>query len=334
MKEADIRPKALFDEYLRLSAADVARFFPDPDEFEVRPCPACAEPGANAAFTKTRFEYVRCASCDTLYARRIPPPTAFAAFYRDSPSTKYWAETFFPAVAEVRRGLIFRPRAERVFELTARANQTPTWLDIGSGVGLMLEEARALRPGLVGRAVEPSASMAATCRAKGFETFEGFSQEAARDANWRGSADIVTSFEVLEHLDDVVGFLASARDLAKPGGLIIMSGLCGDGFDIRVLGARSNSVSPPHHITFLSERGARRAVERAGLEIIEFLTPGKLDVDIVRNAALADPGVLADSFLKDLILGPRDEARAAFQTFLAANRLSSHMWFLAQRPDG
>lgn len=333
MKEADIRPKALFDEYLRLSAADVARFFPDPETFAARPCPACGEERSRAAFTKNRFDYVRCDACDTLYAQRIPAPEAFERFYRDSPSTKYWAETFFPAVADARRGLIFRPRAERVFSLTEGGRTDPVWLDIGAGAGLMLEEARALRPAVVGRAVEPSASMAATCRAKGFKTFEGFSQEAARDRAWAGCADIVTSFEVLEHLDDVLGFVASARALCKPGGLIVMSGLCGDGFDIRVLGERSNSVSPPHHITFLSQRGVRCVVERARLNLIDFLTPGKLDVDIVRNAALADPSVLPDPFLRELILGEREDARAAFQGFLAANGLSSHMWFLARRPD-
>jgi hypothetical protein len=197
----------------------------------------------------------------------------------------------------------------------------------------MLEEARALRPSIIGRAVEPSVSMAATCRAKGFGTFEGFSQQAARDPAWRGCGDIVTSFEVLEHLDDVLGFVVSARELARPGGLVVMSGLCGGGFDIRVLGPRSNSVSPPHHITFLSQKGVTRVLERAGLQLIEFLTPGRLDVDIVRNAALSDPAALADPFLRELILGDCEEARAAFQAFLAAHKLSSHMWFLARRPD-
>lgn len=332
MKEEEIRPKHLLERYLQLSAEDVAREFPDPSILPARSCPACTAPEIRASFTKAKFEYVRCAACDTLYARKVPSPEAMRRFYRDSPSTKYWAEVFFPAVAEARRELIFRPRAEKVLALARRYGRVRSVIDIGAGTGLMLEELRGLDPALICRAVEPSVSMAETCRRKDFATFEGFAEDAASHADWAGSADLVTSFEVLEHLDDVKAFLASAAKLARRGALVLMSGLCGDGFDIRVLGAASNSVSPPHHLTFLSQAGVRRLLAACGLELLDFSTPGKLDVDIVRNKLGDQPGAVSDDFLSHLLLRASDEARAAFQDFLASHALSSHMWFVARRP--
>lgn len=333
MKEEEIRPKTLFEEYLRLSAADVLRSFPDPAALPERACPACETHATTQSFMKSRFEYVRCAECDTLYAKRVPDGAAMMRFYRDSPSTKYWAEVFFPAVAEARRRLIFAPRAEQVLSLARGYGNPQSMIDIGAGTGLMLEELRRAEPALTYRAVEPSVSMAATCRAKGFEVFEGFGEEAARDAKWVNTADVVTSFEVLEHLDNVLEFLASARALTRPGGTIIMSGLCGDGFDIRVLGAASNSVSPPHHLTFLSQRGAGWLLKRCGLELLSFLTPGRLDVDIVRNKLREAPDAVSDPFVRHLVNDAMEPVRAAFQAFLVANCLSSHMWFVARRPD-
>ena len=88
-------------------------------------------------------------------------------------------------------------------------------------------------------------------------------------------------------------------ELARPGGLILVSGLCGDGLDIRTLGAL-NAVSPPHHPTFLSQQGARALVDRAGLDCVSFETPGQLDVDILRSALLNDDDVVEDPELRGL----------------------------------
>ena len=108
--------------------------------------------------------------------------------------------------------------------------------------------------------------------------------------------------------------------------------LCGTGFDIRVLGKYSNPVSPPHHITFLSRAGVERLIGRLDLELLSFLTPGVLDVDIVRNVLLREPEAVTDDFVRDLVLNGSEETRAAFQDFLSKNCLSSHMWIIARRP--
>ena len=72
---------------------------------------------------------------------------------------------------------------------------------------------------------------------------------------------------------------------------------------------------------------------RAGLEDVAFLTPGQLDVDIVRNALAADDAAVTDPFLRHLLTQGDAVQRAAFQRFLADAGLSSHMWILARRPE-
>ena len=113
--------------------------------------------------------------------------------------------------------------------------------------------------------------------------------------------------------------------------MVLVSGLCGDGFDIRVLGAKSNAVSPPHHLTFLSRNGAQRLLERCGLVDGQVFTPGELDVDIVANALKADVSIVIDPFLRGIIECADANARAAFQKFLKENGLSSHMWIIGRK---
>src|SRR5581483_7212861 len=142
----------------------------------------------------------------------------------------------------------------------------------------------------------------------------------------------VVSFEVIEHVPDVEAYIRQLRELAAPGGTVVISGLCGSGFDIATLGERSNAVSPPHHLNFISRAAVAPLVARCGLELVRFLTPGLLDVDIVRNALVQDPRAVTDRFVRDLVQNASAEVRASFQTFLSEHGYSSHLWIVARRP--
>lgn len=335
MREDDIRPQDILDEYLRLSAADALTFFGDAAAFEPRVCPGCGTDHGVEPFEKSGFTYVRCSRCFTLYANPSPVPDRLGEFYRDSPSQRYQASVFYPRVAEARREKIFRPRVERIRGLLAEYGVADgTIVDVGAGTGIFLSECRNLGVGRIQRAVEPSAGASDVCSQLGFETFQGFAAEAAADPAWGGAADLVVSFEVIEHVGSVVDFLTDMKSLARPGGLVLATGLCGTGFDIMTLGKRAKAVSPPHHLNFLSREGVSALLTRCGLEEVAFLTPGQLDVDIVRNTLAQDQATLADPFLNRLVVNGDDGERAAFQSFLADNGLSSHMWFLARRPKG
>ena len=332
MKESDIRPADILNEYLRLSAADAATFFPDPARFVHRPCPGCGGDAPRPAFEKNGFALSTCGACGTLYVERVPRGDDLDAFYRDSPSQRYWASVFFPAVAEARREKIFRPRVERLQALVAGLGVTPRRvMDVGAGAGIFLQEARALGFGDEQLAVEPNTDLAAGCRDAGFTTFEGFGFEAAADPDWADSADLVVSFEVIEHVLSPMDFVSELGRLAKPGGLVAASGLCGSGFDIAVLGAASKAVSPPHHLNFLSRRGVTDLLARCGLEEVAFVTPGVLDVDIVRNTLAEKPDLPVDAFIRHLTLDASEETRGAFQKLITEHGMSSHMWVVARR---
>lgn len=327
MRESDIRPAELLAEYLRLNEADGANLLASPGEMQHRPCPGCGEDKPVPTFGKNGFSLVRCGQCDTLYVNPVPSQDALSAFYHHSQSADYWANVFFPAVAEARRAPIYQPRARRV---ASYASTPQRLVDVGAGAGLLLEEFQALDADVSIAAVEPGKAHAVELRQKNIETFEGFAAEAAADPAWAGAADVVTCFEVLEHVSDPAALFKDLAALTRPGGLIIVSGLSGSGFDIKTLGALSKPVSPPHHLTFLSITGAEKLLGRCGLDVVDISTPGELDVDIVRNVALDNPDILDDPAIRQLIVEADDDARQAFQEMLREERRSSHMWIVAR----
>jgi len=55
-----------------------------------------------------------------------------------------------------------------------------------------------------------------------------------------------------------------------------------------------------------------------------------LDAELVRKEAL-DGSIVLDSFLQQILIDRWDELGGPFQEFLAAHKLSSHMWLVARR---
>ena len=327
MKENDIRPKEMLEKYFQLCQEDAAKCFSSKDRREIN-CPACDSTSSTYVFTKSGFEYQECQHCHSIFQSPRPKRAEYESFYRDSASVNYWTKVFFPAVLEARREKIFTPRAKKISTLCQEASFLPeSILDIGGGSGIFLEEWRKLYSKASLYVVEPNELSAKSCQDKGIETFVGFVEDA--DA-WENIAELLTCFEVIEHAYDPILFIQSLYQLVKPGGYALVTGLGADGFDIQLLWEKSRSVTPPHHINFLSIHGFEVLFKRAGFKDVKILTPGELDVDIVLNMLSDHNDILLSHFEKTLLRRDKD-ALDNFQRFLAENQLSSHCWVWAQK---
>ncbi|MFH1189195.1 MAG: class I SAM-dependent methyltransferase [Candidatus Omnitrophota bacterium] len=325
MKESDIRDTVVLDEYLAMVEKDIRDLF-DPVSFEDVRCPACSSSGHAREFEKSGFRYVSCKECSTLFVNPRPTFEALNRFYSSSPSASFWVNRFFKPMALPRREKIFRPRAERIAELIG-ADKPFAVGDIGAGFGLFLEEMRSIMPRNSYLAIEPSYEMAGICREKGLKVRRECLEEI-RDMD--GHFDLLTAFEIMEHLHDPADFVRKVHSLLKPKGRFFLTTLNGMGFDILMLWARSKSVMPPHHLNFFNTSSVKKLLERAGFIVEEVSTPGKLDWDIVEKAILsgaADPGRFWDFLARQ----GSQAVKSRLQEWIAGNNLSSHMMIVARK---
>jgi SAM-dependent methyltransferase len=325
MKEEDIRKRDVLNRYLELVREDAARLFMDRSAFIEINCPACGSPVLLYQFTKNSFNYVQCKECETLFVNPRPAYKDLMKIYADSPSTRFWVADFFLPMADVRREKIFSPRADFVAERfpDMRSGRAA---DIGAGFGLFLEEMKLRWPASDFVAIEPSIDMAKICREKGLSVLETTLEDV--DPNER--FDLMTAFELFEHLQDPIPFVEKVYSLLNPGGYLFLTTLNGLGFDIQILWERAKSVFPPHHLNFFNPRSMEMLLTQNGFEITEICTPGQLDWDIIESGYRHD-GLDPGRFFKTVSRCGTEETKRELQQWIRANNFSSHMRIIAKK---
>ncbi len=327
MKESDIRNRSVFNRYLEMVDSDVSVFFKDHFLFEKMSCPGCQGTNCPSVMKKLGFTYTRCIECGTLFVNPRPPLSDLIRFYSESPSSRFWVTDFFMPVVEARRKKIFQPRARYIADFF---NSQKDWIigDIGAGFGLFLEELRALWPENRFVAVEPSPEMAQICRGKKLEVISKAIEEVPEN-KWK--FDLLTCFELFEHLHDPRRFMKKLLHLLKPGGTLLLTTLNGNGFDIQILSEKSKSLTPPHHLNFLTPHSIGKLLRETGFDITEISTPGELDWDIVEGMR-RDENIDLGPFWNQVYYEVSPEGKQQLQSWIRSNGLSSHMRVLAKRP--
>jgi 2-polyprenyl-3-methyl-5-hydroxy-6-metoxy-1,4-benzoquinol methylase len=316
MKEEEIRPKAVFDEFIRLARQDTEEFFSGETRFAIN-CPACDAKG-KTAFEKNGFEYSHCPKCHTLYVDPRPPAGAFERYYTESRSSRFWATTFYKETSEARREKLWKPKAALIKGILDNYDAPPLLYDIGGGYGIFAEEMNRL--GVRTVVIEPASHLASVCKAKGIDVIETFLEKLDSSRLERGEKTFV-SFELFEHLHDPREFLKKVFSLMGSGDLLVLTTLSGAGVDIQALWEDSKSVMPPYHLNFLNPHSLKILVEHVGLEALEITTPGRLDMDILEN----NREFLKDRFWRTFVDLATDEQKEAMQQAIASSGWSSHM---------
>ncbi len=325
MKEEDIRPSEIFQEYIRLSKIDTADYFGTVARYPNN-CPVCRNQG-EFSFEKSGFQYENCKSCNTLFVNPLPSQEAFNKYYTEAPSVNYWASTFYKLTSESRREHLWKPKATAISEFMQQEGiQAHRIIDIGGGFGIFAEEITRLGqiPPII---IEPSPLLAKECRDKGFLVVEKFLEDVS-PAELPIGPKFFVSFELFEHLHSPRNFLSQLNKVMSSGDYFLLTTLSCTGIDIATLWENSKSITPPQHILFLNPKAMRVLLEDFGFQVNLMSTPGKLDIDILVNGK----EFIKDRFLRQALGNLSDIQKDDLQQAISRNGLSSHMMVICKKP--
>lgn len=209
-------------------------------------CPVCGDNGVDRPLER-RGEYTmrRCAVCDVVFSD--PMYGADSGCYREAEAhIDYW--THEPGLSWHHRqflagGTIYGRRL----------------LDVGCGTGEFLAAARDKGYEVWGLDFVAEKVEVARKR-RGLENVYMMNVTQLRDTLVGKGFDVATCFEVLEHLEDPVGFIEQLKGVMNPGAYLAVSVPNRD----RTVRASGNEDDPPHHLTRWSLKSLEGFLERSG----------------------------------------------------------------------
>ena len=139
-------------------------------------------------------------------------------------------------------------------------------LDVGAGPGLFLDEAR--KRGWKTAGLEPAAWASAYARDTLGLPRVRTGDTAALAEFPAGSFDVVTAFDVIEHVADPLKFARSLARVVKPGGCLVLTTPRLDSPLARFMGKRWYCIFPAH-LHYFTRPSLTKTLRGAGFEIVD-----------------------------------------------------------------
>lgn len=120
--------------------------------------------------------------------------------------------------------------------------------------------------------VEPATAAAEAATKAGYNVFPGYLQDAAYPNN---SFDVITLFEIVEHLGDPVALLEECVRVLKPGGVLVVNTPNAASWTAKYMKERWEGFSLiglGGHASFFTPKSTESLAQRCGLRIVRIET--------------------------------------------------------------
>ena len=293
----------------------------DIDKVESVSCSLCgsALPDfSTVLFVKYRFPYLQCPSCTLVYPSPRPRMEYVEDQYKNGRFSNSFEEIYLPS-AEYRMSTIFR---ERVEEILMPRVPTGRLLDIGCSSGHFLKVA--FDHGFDVYGIEPNPEMAS------FASDE-LNLPNIISGTLRGDEypfehfDVITLWDVLEHVPQPNELLLAVYRLLKPGGWIFAYTENFDSFNYLITGSDSEMFSPDVHLRHYTPKTFRKEFEKADFIVREVMTKG-LDIQHIETATKLNPGKYPEKKLQFMFDNHKE-----WQAIINACGKGDNLRFFAQK---
>jgi 2-polyprenyl-3-methyl-5-hydroxy-6-metoxy-1,4-benzoquinol methylase len=235
---------------------------------EVRGCQVCGSENSTTKFEEPPYRVLRCSDCGLVYVTpRWTDETIHKVYDEDywqseSPKTKGYANYAEEARLYLKT---FRRRARLVRRYLPQSGRI---LDVGCAAGFFLRVMREAGHDVYGIELsEPIAREAIRTLGDGHIHLGTIHDvPAGTPGIERGSFDLVTMWDVVEHIPDPQALLREARTYLKPGGHLLLETQNVDSRFASLLGPRWHHYKHEEHIYHFNPKTVRMLLDQAGFE--------------------------------------------------------------------
>lgn len=228
-------------------------------------CLICASP-ARPYCRKDSARYYGCQACNTLFQHPMPAADVMAKYVDEEYATGAYQDY---VRARNLKMLTFRSRARQILARSGRGRL----LDVGAACGYFVEAALEVGYDAYGLEISPVAISAAV------ETVRPRMKQG--DVNHlvgqqETPFDVMTAFDIIEHVFDPMAFLESLTPLIRPGGLLVLT-TPDTGHALRyVMRKHWPMLQPLQHTVLFSRRSLEDALRGVGFTSVSIVPARKV----------------------------------------------------------
>jgi 2-polyprenyl-3-methyl-5-hydroxy-6-metoxy-1,4-benzoquinol methylase len=197
---------------------------------------------------------VKCKSCGLVFGKRIPTQEDLQAHYVQYKRNNYISP-------------ITIKRYEELLDQFGPYRKNNRLLDIGCGDGHFLAVAKQRGWEVFG--TEFTDEAVKVCREKGISIHQGDLKNFSAD-----EFDVITSFEVLEHINNGVEHIQKIKSLLRNGGLFYFTTPNFNSVSRKYLGGKWNVIEYPEHLIYYTVRTVTELLTKAGFKRKSVRTTG------------------------------------------------------------
>ena len=199
----------------------------------------------------------KCKNCGFVFSKKYPTNKELSAYYKNYGTTSYLSE-------------ITIKRYHQLLNEFEKYRKTNRLLDVGCGRGLFLDEAK--KRGWEVYGTELSEETTKICREKGINMFYGSLNETSFEPS---SFDVITSLEVIEHINTPKNEIKSFKNLLRSEGLVyITTPNFNSLLRYKLKENYTNVIIYPEHLSYYTPKTLSFAFKKFGFKKIKIASTG------------------------------------------------------------
>lgn len=225
---------------------------------EKRPCPVCQSEESSTVFTKNGGCYVRCSTCTMIYLNPVLKDWKLQEYYRNNGISQAESHSL---ESEFYQSIYLRGLA-RVEQFVRKGSI----LDVGCSGGFFLDIAKGR--GWETYGIELNLAEFRIAKQKGHVVWNLPLSEVDFDRKF----DVITMWDVFEHIKNGQALLKSLENLLKVGGVIFLQVPNATALAPRILQERCNMFDGVEHVNLYSPTTLKRIAKRGNFEVLHMET--------------------------------------------------------------
>lgn len=198
---------------------------------------------------------VKCKNCSLVFANKVPSAKELDDHYSNYGRNDYLSP-------------ITIKRYNELLDKFEKYRNNNNILDIGCGIGYFLEEAKKRGWNVYG--TEYTDEAISICEKKGIQLNKG----KLNPENYKIKFDVITSFEVIEHINNPVEELNNIKSILRDEGLFYLTTPNFNAINRFYLKEKWNVIVYPEHLTYYTKSTLKKLIQKQGFKTISNKTTG------------------------------------------------------------